>query len=170
MKKVVLGTGFLFVLIGLFAFTIPAEETINPPLADEAINWMSWEEAMVAMEESPKKVFVDVYTDWCGWCKRMDAATFTDQAVIKYMNENYYAVKFNAEGEGDLEYQGRTLSYRAGQGGRRGVHQLAVVLLNGRLGYPSFVYLDEEADALKVSPGYKTPDVLLRELQAVSGE
>jgi thioredoxin-related protein len=167
MKKVVLGTGFLLVLMGLFAFTNPAAETTTVS-KEEAINWMSWEEAMVAMEESPKKVFIDVYTDWCGWCKRMDANTFTDEAVIEYMNENYYAVKFNAEGTEDLDYLGRTLSYRPGQNGRRGVHELAVVLLNGRLGYPSFVYLDEEAQSLKVSPGYKTPDVLLRELESVS--
>ena len=167
MKKVVLGTGFLFALIGLFAFTVPATETVTPS-ADTTINWMSWEEAMAAMEESPKKVFIDVYTDWCGWCKRMDAGTFTDKSVIEYMNENYYAVKFNAEGTEDLEYLGRTLTYRPGQNGRRGVHELAVVLLNGRLGYPSFVYLDEEAQSLKVSPGYKTPDVLLRELESVS--
>jgi hypothetical protein len=84
------------------------------------------------------------------------------------MNENYYAVKFNAEGTEDLDYLGRTLSYRPGQNGRRGVHELAVVLLNGRLGYPSFVYLDEAAQSLKVSPGYKTPDVLLLELESVS--
>lgn len=167
MKKVVLGAGLLLVLTGLFAFTVPAAENTDPE-PEVAINWMSWEEAMIAMEDSPKKIFIDVYTDWCGWCKRMDANTFTDEAVIDYMNENYYAVKFNAEGTEDLDYQGRTLSYRPGQNGRRGVHELAIVLLNGRLGYPSFVYLDEETESLKVSPGYKTPDVLLRELETIS--
>ena len=79
---------------------------------------------------------------------------------------NIYAVKFNAEQKQDETYQGQTLSFRSG--GRRGVHQLAVVLLNGRLGYPSFAYLDEQQNIVKVSPGYKEPEVLLTELRTVA--
>ena len=166
MKKVVFGTGLLLALAGIFAFAQPASQANTAP-AENKINWLTWEEAMTAMENEPKKVFIDVYTDWCGWCKRMDASTFTDSDVIEYMNENYYAVKFDAEGKGDKEFRGRTLTYRA-NAGRRGVHELAIVLLNGRLGYPSFVYLDEAQNSLKVSPGYKTPDVLLAEMKAVA--
>lgn len=166
MKKVVFGTGLLLALAGIFAFAQPSTQMEATP-EESKINWMSWEEAMDAMDDEPRKVFIDVYTDWCGWCKRMDAATFTDEDVIDYMNENYYAVKFDAEGKDDKEYQGRTLTYRA-NAGRRGVHELAIVLLNGRLGYPSFVYLDEERNSLKISPGYKTPDVLLAELRSVA--
>lgn len=167
MRKVVLGTGFLIALAGIFAFAQPAAQVEANTEKEAKINWLTWEEAMEAMEDSPKKMFIDVYTDWCGWCKRMDANTFTDGDVIAYMNENYYAVKFNAEGAGDKEYQGKTLTFRE-NAGRRGVHELAIVLLNGRLGYPSFVYLDEEQNSLKISPGYKTPDVLLNELQTMT--
>jgi thioredoxin-related protein len=166
MKKVVFGAGLLLALVAAFAFAQPVE-SVTPAPVDAKINWLSWEEAMTAMDKAPKKMFIDVYTDWCGWCKRMDASTFTDPAVIKHMNENYYAVKFNAEGQADQQYKGRTLSYQSG--GNRGVHQLAVVLLNGRLGYPSFVYLDEDQNSIKVSPGYKTPDVLLAEMKTISG-
>lgn len=171
MKKVILGTGILLACALAFAIAQPATAPVSPqntnPDTEAAINWMSWEEAMTASAEQPKKIFIDVYTDWCGWCKRMDANTFTDEAVIDYMNENFYAVKFDAEGKGDKEYKGRKLVYRA-DAGRRGVHELAIVLLNGRLGYPSFVYLDEQQDPLKVSPGYKTPEVLLTELKAMA--
>ncbi|MEL6968932.1 MAG: DUF255 domain-containing protein [Bacteroidota bacterium] len=166
MKKVVFGTTLLLALAGIFAFAQPAVEVENTPV-ETKINWMTWEEAMTAMEHEPKKVFIDVYTDWCGWCKRMDANTFTDGEVIDYMNQNYYAVKFNAEGKEDEEFRGRTLTYRA-NAGRRGVHELAIVLLNGRLGYPSFAYLDEDQNIVKVSPGYKTPEVLLTELQTIA--
>ena len=166
MKKVVFGTGLLLALVGIFAFAQPAAQVENTPVENK-INWMTWEEAMAAMEGEPKKIFVDVYTDWCGWCKRMDANTFTDEEVINYMNDNYYAVKFNAEGKDDKEFRGRTLTYRA-NAGRRGVHELAIVLLNGRLGYPSFAYLDEQQNIVKVSPGYKEPEVLLTELRTVA--
>src|SRR5690606_32916961 len=61
------------------------------------INWYSFEEAVSLTEKNPKMVIVDVYTDWCGWCKKMDKETFTDSRVISYINENFYAVKINAE-------------------------------------------------------------------------
>lgn len=167
MKKVVLGGGFLLAVVMALAFTRPQTTTAATD-TEEAINWMSWEEAMTAMENSPKKVFIDVYTDWCGWCKRMDAQTFTDPQVIEYMNQHFYAVKFDAEGSEPAEYKGRTLQFRSDVG-RRGAHELAIMLLNGRLGYPSFVYLDENQDPLKVSPGFKTPDILMAEMQTVVG-
>lgn len=167
MRKFVLGIASVLALAGVFAFAQPSAAVEQPVAAADKINWMTWEQAMTAMEKSPKKVFIDVYTDWCGWCKRMDAGTFTDPAVIAYMNANYYAVKFDAEGQQDLSYRGTTYSYEALED-RRGVHRLAVVLLNGRMGYPSFVYLNERKDNIKVSPGYKTPDVLLAELKSVA--
>ncbi len=71
-------------------------------LAQEKIKWMSIEEAyeLTLTEEHPKKIFIDVYTDWCGWCKRMDKATFQNEEVAAYMNMHYYNVKFDAEQKG----------------------------------------------------------------------
>jgi len=166
MNKIVFGAGFMLCLFAFFAVA-PMNQSTDPDPEEETINWMSWEEAQEAMEAAPKKMFIDVYTEWCGWCKRMDANTFTDADVISFMNENYYAVKLDAEGEGDKEYLGKTLAFRS-DAGRRGVHELAIVLLNGRLGYPSFVYLAENQESLKVSPGYKTPEVILEEMRAVA--
>ena len=67
--------------------------------SQEKINWISMQEAidLTAKPGNKKKIFIDAYTDWCGWCKRMDQSTFIDSNVIKHMNENYYAVKFDAE-------------------------------------------------------------------------
>ena len=123
---------------------------------------------MAQMEKQPKKIFIDVYTDWCGWCKRMDATTFQDPKVAAYLNENFYPVKFNAEQKGDIEYKGYTLKFR--EAGRRGVHELAYSLLDGRLGYPAFVYLDENQDRITISPGYKAADAMLKELKYIGGE
>ena len=61
------------------------------------IQWMTWDEAVAASKESPKKILVDVYTDWCGYCKKMDKGTFTDVDLAKYINENFSAVKLDAE-------------------------------------------------------------------------
>lgn len=115
---------------------------------------MSFEEAVKLNETAPKKIFIDVYTDWCGWCKRMDQTTFQDTAVIKYMNENYYAVKFDAEMSDTIVFGGYTYVNEGGVNGRRGTHQLAAAMLQGRLSYPSYVFMNENNQLLTVAPGY----------------
>lgn len=167
MRKLFLSFGLLLSALAFFAFAPAQADTTT--VAKEEINWLTWEEAMEAMDNNPKKMFIDVYTDWCGWCKRMDASTFTDPAVVEYMNENFYAVKFNAESKKEQTYKGRTLRFDE-KTGRRGAHQLAVVLLGGRLGYPSFAYLDEAQESIMVSPGFKQADVLLDEMKKVVGK
>ncbi|HMQ46760.1 MAG TPA: DUF255 domain-containing protein [Saprospiraceae bacterium] len=170
-KKAFFGIGLLALAIGIYSFT-----TLKPSAAEskeaekiaESITWYSWDQGIALMEKQPKKMFIDVYTDWCGYCKKMDRETFQDPKVIKYMNDNFYAVKFDAEQKEDIEYKGHKLSYVAG--GRRGVHQLAYSLLEGRLGYPSFVYLDEAQNRISISPGYKTPEMMLEELEYIAQE
>ncbi|MEZ4987781.1 MAG: DUF255 domain-containing protein [Saprospiraceae bacterium] len=130
------------------------------------IEWLSWEEAMQRMEKEPRKLFVDVYTDWCGWCKKMDASTFTDPEVVKVMNTHFYAVKFNAEQTADVLYDSHTFKYIA-DAGRRGVHELAYALLDGRMSYPSFVYLNAAKERISISPGYKEGDAMEVELRYI---
>ncbi|MBK7872288.1 MAG: DUF255 domain-containing protein [Saprospiraceae bacterium] len=169
MKKFLIGGALVLVAIVAYAFIAPNANISNPiTVADDEIKWLTWEEAIKAAEENPKKIFIDVYTDWCGWCKKMDQTTFKDAAVVKYMNENFYAVKFDAEQKGEVQYKGYTLKFIAS--GRRGVHELAYSLLDGRLGYPSYVYLDENQDRITISPGFKTADTFVKEIKWIGGD
>lgn len=120
----------------------------------QKINWMTFEEAVKLNETAPKKIFIDVFTDWCGWCKKMDQTTFKDPDVIAYMNENYYAVKFDAESNDTIVFSGYTFVNEGGRNGRKGTHQLAAALLQGKLSYPSYVFMDEKNQLLTVAPGY----------------
>lgn len=155
---------FLATILTSSQHTVVADATTAP--TEPAIEWISWEEAMERMAVEPKKIFVDLYTDWCGWCKRMDATTFVDSDVAEIMNAHFYAVKLNAEQREDIVYDSHTFKYRSDYG-RRGVHELAYSLLDGKMSYPSFVYLDENRHRISISPGYKGADTMEVELRFI---
>jgi len=118
----------------------------------QSVKWYSIEEAMELTKKEPRKILIDVYTTWCKWCKVMDTATFNNPFIAGYLNEKYYPVKFNAEQKGDVTLDGKT--YKFVPGGGRGYHELAATLLNGNLGYPSVVFLDEKANMIQPLQGY----------------
>ncbi len=165
--KIVLAIAAPVLFAGMIYKTNFAGKTAAEASAEGAIQWMTWEEAIKKSEKTPKKIFVDVYTDWCGWCKKMDQSTFADPQVVDYVNKNFYAVKFNAEQPEPITYKGYTMKFVAN--GRRGYHELAYSLLDGRLGYPSYVYLDEQQNRITVSPGFKPVDAMMKELQFIAG-
>lgn len=133
--------------IVLQATLLPAQEE-----AKEEINWITIEEAYALSQQNPKKIIVDIYTDWCGWCKRMDATTYSNPVIVKYINENYYAVKFDAEQKEDVTIMGTTFKF-VGEG-RRGYHELAAALLQGKMSYPTTVFLDDNFQMIQPIPGY----------------
>lgn len=124
--------------------------------AQERIHWIDWDQVQVLMKKQKRKVLVDIYSDWCGWCKRMDATTFQDPRIIQYLNRNYYTVKFNAEYKDDIQFKTRVFKYM--ENGRRGVHQLAIEITNGHLSYPTFVFMDEDFNTIQPLPGYQDAD------------
>lgn len=137
--------------------TTPAKKTPVlkpvPPAEPVKINWITLEEALEKSKTDKRKIFVDVVTEWCGWCKRMDETTFTDPAVALYLNEHFYAVKFNAEQTNDIIFQNKTYRFKSNNG--RGFHELAAEWLNNRLSYPTSVFLDENLNLIQSLPNYK---------------
>lgn len=146
MRKVNL---ILLALVGLIS-TFNA----NAQISTDKINWMSFEEAVKLNESAPKKIFIDVYTDWCGWCTKMDETTFIDPTIVKYMNDNFYAVKFDAEQTKAIVFMGHTFVNQNPNGSRKGTHQLAQALLQGKMSYPSYVFMNEKNQILTIVPGY----------------
>jgi thioredoxin-related protein len=131
------------------------------------LKWLTVSEASELVQKggNEKKFLVDVYTDWCGWCKFMDKKTFADPSVVEYLNENFNVVKFNAEQKEAVVYKGKTYNWEPM--GRNGINALGIELLQGRLSYPSLVYLDKNLNPITVSPGYKKPEELIQELKSL---
>lgn len=147
MKKLIL---LLFISASLWAQEDGSKKEESPK-----INWLSMEELEAAQAKEPRKVFIDLYTDWCSWCHKMDKATFQHPGIVKYVNANFYAVKFNAESKDTIHYRGK--DYVFVPQGRRGYHQLAAILANGQLSYPTIVYLNEDLEVIQPVPGYMDP-------------
>jgi len=114
--------------------------------AQDQIKWMKFEEAIAANAADPKMLIVDVYTDWCGWCKKMDKETFTEPKVIAYINESFYAVKLNAEDtRRSFEFMGK--KYNEAQ-------MAAAMRVNS---YPNFVVIEPKLQNIAQLPGYRQP-------------
>jgi thioredoxin-related protein len=114
--------------------------------AQDQIQWLKFEEAIEANAKSPKMLIVDVYTDWCGWCKKMDKETFTDPKVVEYINSNFYAVKLNAEDtKRTFDFMGKTYNEA----------QMAAAMRVRS--YPNFVVIEPKLQNIAQLPGYRQP-------------
>ena len=128
----------------------------------QEIKWMSINEALAAQAKNPKKIFVDVYTIWCGPCKMLDKNTFSNPDVASFVNKNFYAVKFNAEGDETISYQGKSYSnpgYDPSKAMKRNSsHQFSRFM--GVNAYPTMLFIDETGNLINRVKGYRTPQQL----------
>ena len=128
---------FLIIFFSLTSFWVKAQ----------SIKWMTFGRHWKLRKKSPKKIILDVYTDWCGPCKLMDKKTFQNRDVVPYITKYYYAVKFNAEGQETINYFGNTFTnpnYDSNRRGRNSTHQFTQFL--GVRGYPTVIFISETGD------------------------
>ncbi len=134
--------------------------TLSTLYAQEEIDWHSIEavDELIASNNG-KLFFIDVYTDWCGWCKRMDATTFSNPEVAKVMNKHFHAIKLDGEDKDTITVRGQEFKFVPSS--KRGYNELPARLLQGKLSYPTVVFLDENFNMLQPLPGYRTPEQLI---------
>lgn len=120
-----------------------AQETVGK----SPVKWYTIEQAMELKKKVNKPLFIDMYTDWCGWCVKMMNETFTDKTIAEYLNSNFYPVRFNAEGKDTIRFRD-TVYVNKGK-----THDLALKLMDKQLSYPTIVYIDKQ-DRKYAAPGY----------------
>ena len=127
-------------------------------LVSQSINWVTMDKALELQKNTPKNIMIDIYTTWCGPCKMLDKNTFPNKDLITFVNANYYAVKFNAEGNESVNYKNRLFenpNYDPAKAKRRNsAHQFSQYL--GVRAYPTIVFLDDNAELIAPIPGYQT--------------
>ncbi|HOW30721.1 MAG TPA: DUF255 domain-containing protein [Bacteroidales bacterium] len=141
--------------ISLLLLSTMALSQVLPEKKPESttIRWYGFEEGMKIASKKKLPAIVDVYTDWCGWCKKMDNETFQDQSVVDYISQNFVAIKLNAEDKNPIKFQDKTY-INPNPGAGRSTHQLPAVLAKQRIGYPTYIYLDPTGKTITLTQGY----------------
>jgi len=116
------------------------------------VTWLTWDEMVKLNEKIPKKIFIDFYTSWCGWCKVMDKNTFEDSIVADLMMKDFYCVKFDAERSDSIHFLDKTWKFVPS--GRKGYHELAAYFMQNQLSYPTFCVLTADFKLITPLKGY----------------
>ena len=152
MRKTVLNTTHAFITAVLLTLWLASPASAQPA----NIQWMSLEEVAAKNKTAPKKIFLEIYTEWCDWCKKMDTSTLERDHIRKFLNENFYSVRFDAEQKSEVSFNNKV--YKYAKVGTRGYNAFATEMLNGRLSFPSLVFLDEDMQVIQTIEGYKSPE------------
>ena len=142
-KVTIIFTSLLLILLNA-SFIVPAKEKIN---------WLTLAELEAAYQKEPRPVLIDMYTDWCGWCKVMDKDTYGKENVATYINEHYYPVKFNAETRDSVSFAGKTYQYNKNYK----ANDLAIYLSFGQLSFPTTIFLSSVEAQPAPIPGFMKP-------------
>ncbi|OYU94720.1 MAG: hypothetical protein CFE21_13595 [Bacteroidetes bacterium B1(2017)] len=137
--------------IKVFALLLVTIVATSFKSADE-IKWVDFNKGYEMAKKKNKIMLVDVYTDWCGWCKRMDKDAYSKANIISAVNADFIAVKFNPEIQG-VTYTFEGKSYTG--------EQLAGVISNYQInGYPTTIFIYPKAKKSELMAGYRNAEQL----------
>ena len=132
--------------LALLSLALPVLGAFLPGPADAQVAWRGWDEGLREARQSGRPVLVDVYTDWCGFCRRMDREVYSRADVREYLESRFVPIKLDAESDAAAQYEGRSWTYRS---------------LAARFrvtGYPTTVFLKPTGQHVINVPGYIPPE------------
>ncbi len=138
-------------IYSLLCFEISESQENNPKL-----KWLNFNDAVKVSEKSNKKLLVDVYTDWCSWCKKMDSNVYANEKVLEYLNKYFVVVKLNAEGKTTVNFKDTIYSAAEFSQGM------------GVTGYPATLFFTANGNPITLLPGYVEAPMFLNVLRYIS--
>lgn len=148
----------LLFFVGMLMAFIPD----GPPLQKEEITWYSINDLDSLKAIKDKKILLDIYSNTCAACRKMDGYTFKDRRIVKYINEHYYPIKFNGESKDTLIFKGET--YFPG----KRTHQLTLAL--NIQAYPTFMFFDKEGNVITKEAKFFSPNEMEVVLHYIEGD
>ena len=134
-------------------FSMVSANTYTEFRENSAVEWISFDEAYKRCKKNPRPIMVDVYTTWCGPCKMMSAQTFNNPQIAKYINDNFYAVKFDAESKDSVKFD-KYVFVSTDPTNPKAPHQFAASILDNQMAYPSIVFLSNQIQRLDIIKGF----------------
>lgn len=123
------------------------------PTMKEKINWLSLEEVNLKMTAEPRPVLIDLYTNWCYWCKVMDRKTYNNPKVISYINTHFYAVKLNAETKDTVVWDNKSYTFNLDDK----INNFALYATQGQLEFPNTIIFPKAQNQPASIPGFMEP-------------
>ena len=139
-------------------------------LSSAQVQWLTLEQAFEAQKTTPKKILIDFYADWCGPCKIMEKETFNHPVIAKYLQDNYYAVKFDAESKESITLFGRTFSNPGFENGKRKNSMHEFTKFMNVVAVPTTVFLDEQSMPITILQGALTAKELEPYIQFIAND
>lgn len=131
--------------------------------------WLTFEQLEDSLRVNPKPVFLYFHTDWCTYCRKMEKEVFTKPRVTESLSNDFYAVKFDAEFDGDVVFDGQVFSNHQLKTSRTPLHDLAI-LFNGQnstFAPPLMVFLDSDFVLKKRVNQYMDSKALVETLESL---
>jgi thioredoxin-related protein len=124
----------------------------EPSSEQGQVHWLTLDEASAHFQKDQRPILIDLYTDWCGWCKTMDHKTYMDKRVADYLNNKFYPVRLNAETKNQISWNNKVYEFNANYR----ANDFAIYLTGGRLEFPTTIFIPYDGMPQAI-PGYMPP-------------
>lgn len=119
------------------------------------LTWLPYNEGLLKAEKESKYVLIYFYTNECGWCKKMDKETYSNEEVQKILSDKFVAIKINAKSENKVVEKGKKISER----------ELAIMYQVS--GYPTTWFLESNHDWIAPLPGYAAAEQFIKVIKYI---
>lgn len=138
-----------------------------PSMGLAQVQWLSFKELDSAIASKPKPVFIEIYTDWCTYCKKMEKEVFPEPAIAQILNDDFYAVRFNAESNEEVSFNGLNWQRSSSES----FHSLALLFKSANVAFapPMLIFLSPELELEEQVNAYQSRKMLLKKLRKYGG-